>query len=363
MIRRALNCALDVRRRYNKGVLAQLYEIQKYYRGSGKLGPSDYYDYRLFDDSTYTPELKADFVGWRMERWLDQVLNGEEWRGAANDKLQFYALMHANGFEIPAVYAILHPLARSFGATPSFRNKAELSEFLRTRMTYPVFAKPAHSSSARGTVLLVDYLPDDDAFVHLDGRHEALEDFVSSLHDPRGSGYLFLEFLRPHEGIHAVCGPRLSTLRIIVLMKPDGPEIFRAVWKVQTGDNIFDNFGLVGETGNLCASVDVRSGEVDRVIGRTGLDQTVHEEHPDTGARLVGFEIPEWQETVDACRRAALVYPKLHFQHWDVAVTSRGPVMLECNVSGGVGIPQLASRRGLYNEELRELVRQQLGQR
>ena len=357
IMRRAIRSALIVRKEYGKGLISQAFELAKYYLKEGRLGQSDYYKYRLFDDEFYTPEMKAEFVGWRMEVWLDKVLNDVESRGAANDKLQFYALMQASGFQSPKIYAIYHPLARSSCGAPSFDNPESLEQFLREEMKYPVFTKPVHSDSARGTCLLTDFDVGTDELIHHDGTRVGLHEFVASIHDPRGLGYLFLEFLRPHEHIAHRCGDRLSALRVIVIVKPDGAKVIRAVWKVQTGDNIHDHFGRTGKTGNLCASIDMKTGRIGRVVGRVGLEQTEYECHPDTGQNLIGFQIPHWKELLSASKTAALVYPKLHFQHWDIAITGRGPVMLECNVNGGFGSPQLASGRGLYDTELRELVR------
>jgi hypothetical protein len=41
----------------------------------------------------------------------------------------------------------------------------------------------------------------------------------------------------------------------------------------------------------------------------------------------------------------------LPMQAWDIALTSRGPVLLEVNVNGGMRLPQLCAEAGLLRGE------------
>ncbi len=48
------------------------------------------------------------------------------------------------------------------------------------------------------------------------------------------------------------------------------------------------------------------------------------------------------------CLAAATIAPELRFQHWDVALTGDGPVLLELNVQGSLDLVQLAAQKGIY---------------
>jgi hypothetical protein len=55
--------------------------------------------------------------------------------------------------------------------------------------------------------------------------------------------------------------------------------------------------------------------------------------------------------------RAALYFPDLGMQAWDIAITDDGPVVLEVNVVGSLFIPQLVTQKGLLQGEFRDFVR------
>jgi len=86
------------------------------------------------------------------------------------------------------------------------------------------------------------------------------------------------------------------------------------------------------------------------------LSRRLVEQHPDSGVRLPGFELPQWSEIVTLCREAALIFPQIRIQHWDVAVTDRGPVLLEMNSEGAIDFLQFAHDQGLLDSTLKAFV-------
>jgi hypothetical protein len=121
---------------------------------------------------------------------------------------------------------------------------------------------------------------------------------------------------------------------------------------VATGHNVIDNFDG-GRTGNMVGAVDVQTGRVFRVVAGY---QSRGTRHPDTGVELNGFLLPDWREIVDVVRQASSQFPGLLAQGWDVAITPRGPVLMEVNWLGGVDIPQISYDRGFLDSEFREFL-------
>ncbi|MGL1664087.1 sugar-transfer associated ATP-grasp domain-containing protein, partial [Vibrio parahaemolyticus] len=72
----------------------------------------------------------------------------------------------------------------------------------------------------------------------------------------------------------------------------------------------------------------------------SAIDQHVNEPHPDTGAAIVGTDIPDWPRLIDLVQAAALVFPGIRTQSWDVALTDQGPVLLEVNYGGDLNLGQ-----------------------
>ena len=147
--------------------------------------------------------------------------------------------------------------------------------------------------------------------------------------------------------------PALCTVRVVCLNGREGVTPIRAAWKIAVPPNHADNFGDHGERGNLLADVDLVTGEISRVIGGFWPHTMIHDSHPVTGRAFAGFRLPGWSGVLDACRLAGAVFPLLHIQHWDFALSDTGPIALEVNDIGGTQIPQMHGR-GLLTEMAQE---------
>jgi len=214
-------------------------------------------------------------------------------------------------------------------------------------MVYPVFAKPVTGIRSVGVAGLLRFDAATDSFILQNGQAIAVDDFVREVEAYRASGYLFQEMLQPHDEIAKRCGQRLTTLRLIVGIEENGPALIHALWKVPVGDNPADNFW---RPGNLLGAIDPGTGEVLRAISGVGPDQTEVDTHPDSGERLLGVTLPDWQAALDVCLQASTMFTGLRLQAWDVALTDRGPVLIEVNIGGDFNLPQLALAAGLMDQ-------------
>lgn len=149
---------------------------------------------------------------------------------------------------------------------------------------------------------------------------------------------------------------RLSSVRLIVLLEAGLPRLFRAVWKIPTGENMIDNF-MHGRTGNLVGSVDIRNGRIERVVTGTGSSLSVRATHPDTNKELIGVCLPYWSQIKKVCLDGASALAGLRMQHWDIALCPNGPVALEVNVEGSLDLHQIAAQRGIYDEDLQHFIK------
>ena len=75
--------------------------------------------------------------------------------------------------------------------------------------------------------------------------------------------------------------------------------------------------------------------------------------HPGTGAKMIGFEVPEWDKLVAFVFKATQVIPSARMIAWDVAVLEDGFEMLEGNYNGDPGFMQTPSDTGKKREILK----------
>jgi hypothetical protein len=338
---------------HGKGFWSQLSEIWRLRFGEGKLDPKEYYYYRLYDDEAYSFDEKKRFLGKACWNEIYRRCNALNWWAIAHDKLAFYALLRGQGLPLPENRALFHAFRRS-GDLPVLETPSALADYLRTQAAYPVFAKPVTGIRSVGVAGLQRYDSADDTLELTDGRKVAVDDYVKDVERYQADGYLFQERLKPHQEIARLSGDRLTTIRLVVGVESTGPALLHALWKVPVGNNPADNFW---RPGNLLAALDPESGAVRRVISGVGPDQKEVEAHPDSGQRLLGAKMPDWQAALDLCLQAATMFVGLRLQAWDVALTDRGPVLLEMNIGGDFNLPQLALAAGLMSDEFTDFLK------
>jgi hypothetical protein len=340
------------RRDTGKSIAAQAAEIMALRRGVGRLSADEYYQYRLYDDQRFTWDQKKQFLGRWMENGLVPILKETGWLGLANDKVIAYAFLRGLGFPIPEPYGVYHAW-RHCGDIPVHRTKAALAQAVRA-LDRSFVAKPVNGMWGRNVTAVRAYDASRDAVILTNGSVlgiDALADRLDQVNDT--GGMLLQELLAPHPAIQERCGERICSIRMVTVIDRRGPKVIATVWKVATGGSMADNYW---EPGNLIGPIDPQTGVVGRTF--TGLGREIRhvDTHPDTGRTLPGFELPDWRQAVELCLSATGAIPKLPMQAWDVALTSRGPVLLEVNVNGGMRLPQLCAEAGLLRGELAEFL-------
>jgi hypothetical protein len=342
-----LQAALAAGRRMSS-ILAEVIALR---RGPGKLTPAEYFYYRLWEPGLSRDE-KRRFVGKQAQHPMHVACNSALWYASAADKLVFHTLLAGAGLPRPDLLAITHPGR----LTPSGRvltGADDIARFLREPANYPLFGKPIDGRYSLAVLSADEYDPTNDQ-VRLHGATPVAPTALAAELAARPSGYLLQRRLAQHPALARHFGPRLWSVRAIVLLTAGEPTLHRAVAKIATGQNPADNFW---RPGNMVGAVDLSTGRIMRVVQGTGADMAIDAQHPDTGQAITGTSIPAWQELTELVGRAARLLPAIRTQSWDIALTETGPVPLEANFGGDLNLAQLASGAGAldaaYSEHLR----------
>lgn len=174
----------------------------------------------------------------------------------------------------------------------------------------------------------------------------------------KARGYAsFCWLLQQRETVHpdlreVMPGAGLGTIRIHSALAPSGDVMLRwPTLKIPAASSVSDNWqGSRG--GGLLVPVDLDTGTLGHAVGRAhvGLRARLLSRHPETGGQIHGRSVPCWPDVVSVVRRAARALPGLPTLGWDIAITPRGPVIIEANWQFGFEFPQAAHRRGLRAE-------------
>ncbi len=134
----------------------------------------------------------------------------------------------------------------------------------------------------------------------------------------------------------------LNTLRLTTIRLNDRTVIFHPTFRTGAGNAIVDNAGA----GGILSAVDAETGEI-LAAGNKACDMFTH--HPDTNEQLVGFKIPEFDEAVRIAKELAQIVPSNRYTGWDLALSTKGWVLVEANCRGQWGA-QLMLKQGFRKE-------------
>jgi hypothetical protein len=333
-----LSLALSARR----SVYSILREILALWRGPGKLTPQEYFYYRLWDPSIPLEE-KRRFVGKHAQNAMHLACNSQYWYCAAADKILFHTIMTGVQMPIPELIAI-SATGRGIPGIPNLTDADALAAFLRQPELYPLFMKEVGGKYSLSVISADRYDPVSDEVVLLGGDRQPAALLAETMISPRG--YLVQRRLRQAPALAALFGPRLWSVRVLVLQAEAGPRVHRAVAKIATGSNPADNYW---RRGNMLGAIDLETGGIFRVVSGTGAVLEINGSHPDTGHPIVGTLIPGWERIKTLVVSAAPVFAGIRTQSWDIALADHGPVFLELNFGGDLNLAQLADNAGVLD--------------
>ena len=158
------------------------------------------------------------------------------------------------------------------------------------------------------------------------------------------SGNDMLEsYIVQHPDLMALSPSGLNTVRIYTqLDHKDRVEILGCRLRI-TVNSVVDNMAA----GNMAAPIDTATGLLTGPAVFSDITKAPAKEHPVTGMQIEGFQVPLWEATMEMIRKAALHYKPCRSVGWDVAVTTKGPQLLEGNHDWCKLVWQLPVNKGL----------------
>ena len=136
------------------------------------------------------------------------------------------------------------------------------------------------------------------------------------------------EYLVQHEEMNRLYDNSVNTLRIITFLDENGVHILKTILKIGNGGHV-DNFS----SGGMYTFVDENGKVYVPAIDEKG---NIFEEHPISKTKIVGFEIPMYDEVVKLISEVGKINDKVRYVGWDVAISEKGPVLIEGNPFSGI---------------------------
>lgn len=139
---------------------------------------------------------------------------------------------------------------------------------------------------------------------------------------------LLEELITQHEEINELYEGAVNSLRLFTFFDGVNGYVLNSVFKLGNG-GVTDNFS----SGSMYTFTDDEGVVIVPAIDR---NDDIYEIHPITGKKITGFKVPFYKEACEMVIKAASVVNDVRYIGWDVAITPKGPVIIEGNCFPGV---------------------------
>lgn len=200
---------------------------------------------------------------------------------------------------------------------PSEVTKEEFEEMFKG--VDRIIAKKRIGFGGRG-IIIFDVATDSLAEIH---------NQVLSLSEP----YILEEYHKQTGWLAEINPSSLNTIRVATLRIKGQVNVIFSYLRVGVKEAVVDNL----HSGGIRFPIARHTGEI-----LPGMNYEIHNvtTHPDTGLKIAGEKIPEWNNIINYCKKAHEHAPdSLHWIGWDVCLDENDMFLIEGNA--GPGFPPI----------------------
>jgi len=317
-------------------------------------------DVQIEDNDKYLDKI-AEEAGWDQEETLEKLVEADRRCGASWKDFYAYEFWDLEDDSLQSTYFtsgmqkalsahfdrlkyrdifvnkenFLEKFADTTGRVWGVSNRMSLEEFLdRFKGCGKILYKPSNNGNG-GNGIEVFTMEDPEK------TYNELQKL------PRG---IVEEYLVQHPKMSALYPDAVNTIRVATVSWQDeetGEEHFEFAYaslRMGSGGSNVDNF----TTGGMVANLDLETGKA--LTAGVNVEGTNYPEHPDTGMPIKGFEIPYFKEGLELVRKTCTGAGIHGYIGWDVAITERGPVLIEANIDPGnrlLQTPWMPEKKGV----------------
>lgn len=262
-----------------------------------------YMDYYVFCFEDLKPKIRKTFITRGVNNQYIRTMNNRKYYHLFDNKIEFN-----------------HLFQKFLNRDYLDLNTSSLEEFQIFTKRHPIFmAKPVDLQCGKGIEKIKVK------------ENTNLKNLYQKLIENKQ--VLVEEYVLQHSKMNELFPYSVNTLRIVSAYKNGKPAIlFRAI-RIGNGKNVVDNFNH----GGMYSVVNEKG-----IIEKPAIDKNgvIYTEHPVTKTEIVGFQIPYFKEAIAMVKEAAKVVPEVGLVGFDIAITEKGPVMIEGNQLPGYDIYQ-----------------------
>lgn len=171
--------------------------------------------------------------------------------------------------------------------------------------------------------------------IWVDGQEFTKDIFIDTIKE---KNIIVQKVVKQHSALCVFGTKSVNTIRIVTLMGKSGSiGIFNAFLRLgASAESFVDNRAK----GGLGIGVNLDDGTLMKYGFPHDAFGVKMENHPLSGTRFVGYQLPYWKETAELVCNAHKQFYEIQSIGWDVVLTEDGPVLLEGNDDWEIGGPQ-----------------------
>lgn len=283
-------------------------------------------EYDDFEFEKRDEEFRKTFLGLNEQRYYLDYLNPVKYYSLARNKYMAHKMLENTGVRKSDLYCYYQPEARYIASDENASNLGEVLRILKQKNVNSCVIKTTESSHGDNVWVIINivYQDMDAMLTRFDGKKLLLSSVLGQ------EALIFESVVKQTKQFASFNESSVNTVRFMTTLYPDGTaKIIATFIKIGRAGKCVDN---AGGGGNVDVCVDTDSGEIKYAIQFDGWHNTKDIDcHPDSGSRLNGVIIENWQAIKEEVKKFQQAFPYCKAAGWDIAITDGGPVVIEVN--------------------------------
>ncbi|WP_321391910.1 sugar-transfer associated ATP-grasp domain-containing protein [Emcibacter sp.] len=187
----------------------------------------------------------------------------------------------------------------------------------------------AYEISLEGEQVVLKKLSSEESYP----AHKVYETLIEENPD----GWVVEEYMTQHPIMSRLNPTSVNTIRMYVYEDKSGDiKIIGTRIRIGRAGSLVDNT----EAGGFSGNINPETGVVEFLhLTTPAMTEVTH--HPDSGEKILGFQIPMWQEVRELGTKSLSYMPETRFLGLDIAISDKGPTMIEMNIEPSMsGLPR-----------------------
>lgn len=283
-------------------------------------------EYYQFEFEKRSEEFRDTFLGECEQRVYLDTLNPIRYYALSRNKYLTHKILCETGVRKSPLYCYYQPEGRVYDSGEIASTLSDVCRILEQKGVSQCVIKDTENSHGEGVLVvkMVEYLGGDCRMHYFNGKSALLSDIVTT------NPLIFEGLIKQTEQFESFNPSSVNTVRFMTTLHPDGEaKIVAAFIKIGRAGRCVDN---AGGGGNVDVCIDIESGELRNAVCYEGWRNVRDiDVHPDSGIRLNGVVIENWEQIKQEVIRFQQAMPWCKAAGWDIAITDEGPLVIECN--------------------------------